>query len=93
MQNMNEAARAANNQSNNNASTNPSKATIESAQRPLKEKGLYSGAINGKLAQSTQSAIRNYQQQNNLTVNGKLDNETLNKFGVSTTNPNQGMQH
>ena len=93
MQNMNEAARAANNQSTNNASANPSKATIESAQRQLKGKGLYSGAINGKLDQSTESAIRNYQQQNNLTVNGKLDNDTLNKLGVSTTNQQpQGMK-
>lgn len=40
----------------------------------------------------TQAAIRHYQRANNLTVNGRLDNQTCNKLGIASTwNNNNGM--
>jgi peptidoglycan endopeptidase LytF len=61
-----------------------SSSTVEAAQRQLKQKGLYHGAVDGVNGAMTQAAVRRYQQHNNLRVNGELDNQTLNNLGVST---------
>jgi len=59
------------------------KANVESAQRQLKQKGLYSGSINGVMDSKTETAIRKYQQSNGLSVTGQLDQDTLNSLGIS----------
>jgi peptidoglycan hydrolase-like protein with peptidoglycan-binding domain len=61
----------------------PSVATVKSAQQKLQQDGFYSGSINGMFNPQTRSAIRQYQQNNGLTVNGQLDQQTLNSLGVS----------
>jgi peptidoglycan hydrolase-like protein with peptidoglycan-binding domain len=76
----------ANRMTNENMSGTPSSATIQSAQRQLQQSGFYHGSIDGNMSPDTHSAIRQFQQQNNLPVNGNLDQNTLNKLGV---NPGQ----
>jgi peptidoglycan hydrolase-like protein with peptidoglycan-binding domain len=65
----------------------PSASTIEEAQRQLKAKGLYSGDPTGVWDSQTQSAVRQYQQNNNLNVTGQLDDDTLKSLGITATNP------
>lgn len=66
----------------NMAMGQPNLAAIKSAQSQLQKQGFYSGAINGTIGPLTQQAIRNFQQANNLTVNGQLDQATLSALGV-----------
>jgi peptidoglycan hydrolase-like protein with peptidoglycan-binding domain len=63
-----------------------SRAEVRSAQQQLKSNGYYNGAIDGVDGAMTQAAIRKYQSDNNLAVNGRLDTETCQKLGVENTN-------
>jgi peptidoglycan DL-endopeptidase LytF len=63
-----------------------SKSTIKQAQQQLKSNGDYMGAIDGRAGPRTRSALRHYQQKNNLQVTGMLDHETLQKMGLSSSN-------
>jgi peptidoglycan hydrolase-like protein with peptidoglycan-binding domain len=56
--------------------------TVRSAQEQLKTDGYYKGDVDGIDGPSTQSAIRQYQRDNNLKVNGKLDRQTRKSLGV-----------
>lgn len=76
-----EANRSAGN--NTGMNQNVSTSDIQAAQRALKQKGFYSGSIDGRLNQSTNSAIRAFQQSNGLNVTGQLDQNTLNSLGVT----------
>lgn len=96
---MNQAARSMSQQGNMNmpytSSSNASrsaradKATIEAAQRQLKANGMYSGPVNGVWNSATQTAVRDYQQKNQLNVTGQLDQQTLSSLGVNTNQQNQ----
>lgn len=61
----------------------PSFATVQSAQRQLRQDGFYHEKINGAMNSQTRTAIRQYQANNNLTANGQLDQNTLNSLGIS----------
>jgi peptidoglycan hydrolase-like protein with peptidoglycan-binding domain len=52
------------------------------AQLELKRLGHYNGAIDGIVGPDTQSALRRFQQSQNLTQSGVLDNATLGKLGI-----------
>ncbi len=66
-----------------NAQTNShSRATVRDAQQKLKDGGFYTGKTDGQDGPVTHAAIRKYQQSQNLTVNGRLDQQTRNKLGV-----------
>jgi len=58
---------------------------VKKVQQALKDKGVYSGPIDGKMGPSTQDAIRTFQQKNNLTVTAdkSLDDDTIRALGVS----------
>jgi peptidoglycan hydrolase-like protein with peptidoglycan-binding domain len=52
------------------------------AQQVLKDKGFYDGPVDGIYGRKTRMAVRNYQQKQNLTVDGRLDPQTLDSLGV-----------
>jgi peptidoglycan hydrolase-like protein with peptidoglycan-binding domain len=59
---------------------------IRQAQRQLKTDSLYTGSIDGIVGPETRSAVWQYQQKNNLAVNGMLDRQTLRNMGLSSSN-------
>lgn len=70
---------------------------INSAQRLLKQKGLYEGSETGKLDDETRGALRSYQEANGLKSTGTLNAATLNKMGIVLTDKqrenSQGSAH
>jgi len=58
---------------------------VKKVQQALKDKGLYSGAIDGKLSPQTRDAISAFQKANKLevTADKALDDETLRALGIS----------
>lgn len=62
-----------------------SQSAVSNAQKQLKNDGYYHGRIDGIDGTMTHAAIRKYQRDNNLTVNGRLDRATRDTLGVQTT--------
>jgi lipid-binding SYLF domain-containing protein/peptidoglycan hydrolase-like protein with peptidoglycan-binding domain len=62
-----------------------SKDEIRNAQQALKDKGMYTGPMDGAMSADTQKALRDYQQKNNLKVTGTLNRETMSSLGVAPT--------
>jgi len=60
-----------------------SKDDIKSAQQALKDKGMYSGNVDGMMNTDTKKGLRDFQQKNNLKVTGTLDHETMSALGIS----------
>jgi len=60
-------------------------AFVKKVQQALKDKGVYSGAIDGKMGPSTMDAIRAFQKKNNLdvTADKALDDQTLRALGIN----------
>jgi N-acetylmuramoyl-L-alanine amidase len=56
---------------------------VEAIQKTLKDMGLFNSQITGYYGEITEDAVRRYQQQNGLTVNGIADAATLKKLGIS----------
>ena len=59
--------------------------TVREVQQSLQQQGLYKSRIDGVWGPGTQAAVRNYQQQHNMTATGQLDQQTL----ASLTGGNQ----
>lgn len=59
------------------------KKTIKKVEKALKERQVFTGKPDGILDQETNDAIRQFQQQNGLTVTGQLDMQTLQALGVN----------
>lgn len=57
---------------------------VRNAQEQLKDDGYYKGAVDGVDGPLTRTAIRNFQHDKNLTVNGKLDRETRDQLGIAS---------
>jgi peptidoglycan hydrolase-like protein with peptidoglycan-binding domain len=55
---------------------------IKKVQESLRDKGYYTGKVDGVLGPRTRKGIRQYQKSENLPVTGKLDAETAGKLGV-----------
>jgi len=55
---------------------------IRIVQETLRDKGYYSGQVDGILGPQTRAGIRQYQKSENLPVTGHLDGETSGKLGV-----------
>src|ERR1035437_6270683 len=51
-------------------------------QETLRDKGFYTGPVDGIMGHQTRAAIRQYQQSENLPVTGHLDGDTAGKLGV-----------
>ena len=58
---------------------------IRQAQAILKERGLYSGEITGKLDDSTRAALKEYQKAEGLKATGTLNRVTLEKMSIVLT--------
>ena len=67
-----------------NGDTSPAAATvprsvsmdIRAAQRQLKDRGYYSGPVDGVIGAATEGALRAYQRDRGLKVTGRLDPPT-----------------
>ena len=73
-------------QTTHKQTTHPGKATkddIRNAQQALKEKGTYTGPVDGSMNADTQKALRDFQQKNSLSVTGTLDHETMTALGIT----------
>ncbi len=55
---------------------------IKKLQESLRDKGYYSGQVDGVLGPRTRAAIRRYQKSENPPVTGRLDAQTAGKLGV-----------
>jgi len=61
------------------------KEQVTSAQRLLKQRGVFSGSESGKLDDETRIALRSYQESVGLKVTGTLNIATLQKMGIGLT--------
>ena len=61
------------------------KEQIMSAQKMMKEKGIYSGEESGKLDDATREGLKKFQSENGLKSTGTLNQVTLEKMGVPLT--------
>jgi murein L,D-transpeptidase YcbB/YkuD len=64
---------------------------IRQVQQKLQEEGHSPGAIDGQWGPQTQAAVREFQQEKNLTVTGQLDQETLKELGVEAEAGDRGI--
>jgi hypothetical protein len=61
--------------------------SVREAQQILKDKGFYSGSVDGIYGPLTRKAVRNYQKQQNLNADGRLGPQTLSSLGVQQPTP------
>jgi peptidoglycan hydrolase-like protein with peptidoglycan-binding domain len=57
---------------------------IQFAQIALRDRGYYTGPINGQVSVATRDAVRRYQRDHNLPVTGQLDLRTARDLGVAS---------
>ncbi len=62
-----------------------SSSTVRDVQQALQDKGYDVGPIDGVMGARTQSALRQYQQQQGMTVSGRLDQQTLSGLNVQAS--------
>ncbi len=55
-------------------------------QRELKNRGCYSGEINGIYDFTTRKSIKNFQRENGIEPNGEAGNKTLIALGINSEN-------
>ncbi len=58
---------------------------VKQIQEALKDKGFDPGPIDGKMGRKTREALRSFQQSKNIKVTGRLDSETAQQLGVSSS--------
>ena len=58
--------------------------SIRFAQVTLRDRGYYSGPINGEITFAMRNAIRQFQKDNNLTITGELDGRTARLLGIAS---------
>lgn len=56
---------------------------VRSIQQELKDRGLYTGKVDGVYGAQTESAVRKFQSQQGLTADGIAGPATLKKLGIS----------
>jgi len=61
--------------------------SVREAQQALKDKGFYSGSVDGIYGPLTRKAVRSYQHDQNLNVDGRLGPQTLSSLGVKEPAP------
>ena len=59
--------------------------TVTEIQKRLKSWGYYSGAVDGVFGSQTEKAVKHFQQQNGLTADGQVGNQTLVALGITPT--------
>ena len=58
--------------------------SVRALQRRLKELGYYTGSVDGDFGENTDKAVRAFQQNNGLTVDGKVGSKTMTKLNSSS---------
>ncbi len=58
-------------------------ATVAAVQRRLKRAGYYHGSVDGLIGGGTRSAIRAFERNNGLLVDGRIDRQLLRTMGLS----------
>ena len=58
--------------------------SIRFAQITLRDRGYYTGPINGVMSQAMRTALRQLQRDRNLTMNGDLDLSTARELGIAS---------
>lgn len=71
--------------SNSSRGAGASHSDVTQAQTALKEKGLYSGPIDGRIGPKTRQAISQFQRQNGLKQTAQLDSRTMSELQGSGT--------
>ena len=56
---------------------------VRKVQRRLKKLGYYKGSIDGDFGNGTKDAVKRFQKKNGLSVNGRVNKNTLNKLNSS----------
>jgi peptidoglycan hydrolase-like protein with peptidoglycan-binding domain len=51
-------------------------------QRVLRKRGYYLGPLDGDIGPRSRSAIRDYQAEHGLEVNGRIDDPLLRSLGI-----------
>jgi peptidoglycan hydrolase-like protein with peptidoglycan-binding domain len=69
-------------QRQSNDSKTPNTDQLIKAQQVLKNDGIYTGPVDGRMSQSMREAIRSFQQSRQLSMTGKIDDETARELGV-----------
>jgi peptidoglycan hydrolase-like protein with peptidoglycan-binding domain len=65
---------------------------IAQVQKALKEKGHYTGPVDGVMGPQTTAALKAYQKEQRLDVTGRLDDATVGKLGGSASAPDASGQ-
>jgi lipid-binding SYLF domain-containing protein/N-acetyl-anhydromuramyl-L-alanine amidase AmpD len=60
-----------------------SKEDIRNAQQALKDKGMYTGPVDGTMNAEMKKALRDFQKKNNLETTGTLNHDTMTALGVT----------
>jgi len=69
-------------QRQSNYSNAPNTDQIIKAQEVLKNDGIYSGPIDGRMSQGMREAIRSFQQSHQLNMTGTIDDDTARELGL-----------
>jgi peptidoglycan hydrolase-like protein with peptidoglycan-binding domain len=69
------------NNSNQNVFTSPE--SIRFAQMTLRDRGYYTGQLNGQMTPATRAAIREFQREAGLPLTGELDARTARELGIA----------
>ncbi|MBR4080170.1 MAG: peptidoglycan-binding protein [Clostridia bacterium] len=67
-------------------------AAVRELQQRLKDLGYYTGSVDGDFGTGTENAVRLFQQQNGLTVDGKAGKNTLTKLYSNSAVPYSASQ-
>ena len=60
----------------------PNTQRVSEAQEVLKNDGIYSGPVDGRMSQDSREAIRSFQQSHQLSMTGTIDDETARQLGL-----------
>ena len=63
---------------------------VRTIQEKLKRWGYYSGSVDGIYGSQTVSAVKKFQQENGLTVDGIAGKNTLNAMGIMSSSSSSG---
>jgi peptidoglycan hydrolase-like protein with peptidoglycan-binding domain len=62
---------------------------VKAIQQALNEKGFHAGNVDGIWGPETRTALRNFQEKENVQASGQLDRQTLSALGVQVAGSGQ----
>jgi Putative peptidoglycan binding domain len=64
--------------------------TLMEAQKKLNQEGFDAGRADGRWGTKTAKAVKSFQEKNNLSASGRLDEQTLADLGIGAPSPTRG---